>query len=317
MSEPLVRGRLDAVGVAGAVLCCFLWGGNAVAAKYAIPDLPPIGCGAIRFALGLPVVALVCRSGGQSLWVRPEFLRLLLINGIFSAVQISTFNWGTNYSQAGRSSVFINIHPLVVAPLAWFFLKERLGPLGLLGLASAAFGVAVLLAEPLRRGGGLIGDLVVLGSGVIFGVQTIVQKKTFPFIPPTTLLFAQSIIALVLTAIVSLIFEGPASYHFTKNAILGVAFQGLAVSGLCFATWMSLLRRYPAGRLATIAFLTPIFGVGLGSLMRGEALTVSLLIGGGLVGLGIFLVSADKTTNPLPAPERVEPTTGLPGEDAP
>ena len=80
---------------------------------------------------------------------------------------------------------------------------------------------------------------------------------------------------------------------------------------------MSLLRRYPAGRLATIAFLTPIFGVGLGSLMRGEALTVSLLIGGGLVGLGIFLVSADKTTNPLPAPERVEPTTGLPGEDAP
>ena len=317
MSDPAVRGRLDAVGVAGAVFCCFLWGSNAVAAKYAMPDLPPIGAGAIRFALGLPVVALVCRSGGQALWVRRDLLGLLLVNGLFSAVQISTFNWGTNHSEAGRSSVFINIHPLVVAPLAWFFLKERLGPLGILGLTSAASGVMVLLAEPLRRGGGLLGDLVVLGSGVIFAAQTIVQKKTFPFIPPTTLLFAQTLIAAVLTGIVSLIFEGPSAYHFTKNAMLGVAFQGLAVSGLCFAIWMILLRRYPAGRLATIVFLAPIFGVGLGSLMRGEALTMALLIGGALVGLGIFLVSADKTTNPAVSAEPDEPSTGLPGEDAP
>ena len=35
---------LDLAGVAGVVLCCALWGGNAVAVKFSVPDFPPVGC---------------------------------------------------------------------------------------------------------------------------------------------------------------------------------------------------------------------------------------------------------------------------------
>ncbi len=311
MPEPTTRDRLDAVGFAAAVVCCAFWGGNAVAVKYAVPDLPPLGCAAVRFAIGLPVLALVCWSSGQAMTVRRPLLGLLFLHGLLTAAQIGTFNWGASHSEAGRSSVFINIHPLVVAPMAWVFLGERLGARGLGGLGAAAAGVAVLLAEPLRRGGGMAGDLVVLGSGVVFGAQTIAQKKTFPLIPPTTLLFAQTAVAAALAAAYSLAVEGPGSFHFTPGAVRGVLYQGLAVSGLGFAIWMTLLRRYPAGRLATVAFLTPLFGVGLGGLMRGEPLTPSLLAGGGLVGLGIFLVASDRTARHAP------PDLALPGEDAP
>ena len=45
--------------------------------------------------------------------------------------------------------------------------------------------------------------------------------------------------------------------------------------------------------------------------MRGEPLTPALLAGGGLVGLGIFLVASDRTAHHAP------PDLGLPGEDAP
>lgn len=310
-TDPATRDRLDAAGFAAAVVCCALWGGNAVAVKYAVPDLPPLGCAAIRFAIGLPLVALVCRTSGQALTVRRPLWGLLLLHGLLTAAQIGSFNWGTSHSEAGRSSVFINIHPLIVAPMAWLLLGERLGGRGLGGLAAAAAGVGVLLAEPLSRGGGLAGDLVVLGSGVVFGVQTIAQKKTFPLIPPTTLLFAQTAVACVLAAAYSRLFEGPRAFHVTPRAVAGVLYQGLAVSGLGFAAWMILLRRYPAGRLAAIAFLTPLFGVGLGNLMRGEPLTAALLAGGGLVGLGIFLVASDRTAHHAP------PDLGLPGEDAP
>jgi drug/metabolite transporter (DMT)-like permease len=71
-------------------------------------------------------------------------------------------------------------------------------------------------------------------------------------------------------------------------------FQGLLVSGVAFAIWMILLRRYPAGRLVTIAFLTPLFGITLGTLIRGEAFTWPLALGGLLVGLGIYLVAVEK-----------------------
>lgn len=299
MSESVPPDRLDARGVAGAVACCAVWGGNAVAVKYAISEshLPPAGCAGLRFAISLPIVALVCYRIGRSVRVPRSLWWLLLIHGLFAAVQIGTFNWGTSHSEAGRSSVFINVHPLVVAPLGWLLLGEHLGAMGTAGLVSAAIGVVVLLSRPLLLGGGLTGDLVVLGSGLLFGVQTIVQKLTFPKIAPTTLLLWQSVIALPLTLGYSLIFEGADSYHFTTEALWGLAYQGLAVSGFCFSVWMILLKKYPAGQLATLAFLTPLFGVGLGTWLRGEPFTWTLGLGGALVGLGIYLVAGRPKKN--------------------
>ena len=302
---------LDAVGIVGGVICCLLWGGNAVATKFAIPDLPPVGCAGLRFLIATPLLALIATGLRQPLTIPAAHWRLLGLNAVLAAIQIGTFNWGTGHSEAGRSSVFINIHPLVVAPLAWLLLGEHLGTRGVLGLLSAACGVAVLLAEPLRRGGGLEGDVVVLVSGVVFAVQTIVQKKTFPYIPPVTLLFWQTVCAAPMCLAASGLTEGFDHYTWTSRAIGGVLYQGIATSGICFAIWLVLLRIYPAGRLATIAFLTPNFGVGLGCLMRGEALTAALILGGGLVGLGIYLTNSERSTEPGAT------LAELPGEDAP
>ena len=311
MPGPPTPRPLDAAGVAGAVICCAVWGGNAVAAKYSIADgaLPPIGGAALRLALSLPVVALVCARGKARLWPGPRDGRLLALHGVLAALQFGTFNWGTSLSEAGRSSVFINIHSLVVAPLAWLLLGEHLGTRGWIGLGSAAMGVVIILAKPLWLGGGLLGDLVVIVSAVIFAVQTIAQKLTFPRIPARTLLFSQSVVALVLSGTWSALFEGASSYHFTPEAVWGVLYQGLITSGLCFSLWMILLSRHPAGRLATISFLAPFFGIGLGSLMRGEPLTWQLAAGGALVGLGIYLVASGKSAGLADEPG---PTEGLP-----
>ncbi len=293
MNEP---DRIDAAGLSAATLCCFLWGGNAVAAKYAISaaGVPPIGGAGLRFLISLPVVVLFCRRAGATWRVEPRYWWLLSVHGLLTAVQIGSFNWGTSHSEAGRSSVFINIHPLVVAPLAWLLLGERMGVRGIVGLIAAAAGVAVMLIKPLMLGGGLVGDLVVLASGIVFGFQAIAQKKTFPIIPPTTLLLAQSALAVPLSFLYSAAIEGSSSYHFTPEVVWGLLFQGLLVSGVAFAIWMILLRRYPAGRLVTVAFLTPLFGITLGTLIRGEAFTWPLALGGLLVGLGIYLVAVEK-----------------------
>jgi drug/metabolite transporter (DMT)-like permease len=107
-------------------------------------------------------------------------------------------------------------------------------------------------------------------------------------------LFYQSVVAIPLSFLYSAEFEGSASYHFTTESVLGLAYQGLFVSGLAFAVWMILLRRYPAGRLAAVAFLTPLFGIALGTLIRGEAFTLPLVLGASLVGAGIYLVAGEK-----------------------
>ena len=151
----------------------------------------------------------------------------------------------------------------------------------------------------------------VLLSGAIFGFQTIAQKQTFPIIPPATLLFGQYVLAIPVFFAASALTEGLETYRFTTRSTWGVLFQGLAVSGVCFSVWTALLRVYPANRIATLAFMTPLFGVGLGVLLLDETLRWQLIAAGLLVGLGIFLVSSDRAVHKVSTPP------GLPGEDAP
>ena len=304
--------RLDLPGVLIMIICCAFWGGNAVAVKFATPELPPLAVAGFRFVLSLPVLAVVCRWVGQPLLVEARHWKLLLGHALITVAQIGTFNWGASHSAAGRSSIFINVHPLIVAPLAWSILGEKLGWRCLFGLSSAAVGVGLVLSSSF--GGSdryLGGDLVVLGSGAIFAVQTIWQKLTFSRIPPATLLLNQSVVAVPLFFLYSGLFEGFATYEFTTSVVLALVYQGIAVSGFCFSIWLLLLGRYPAAQLATVAFVTPMFGVGLGRWLRHEPLRPSLVIGGLLVGFGIYLTASDRAGHL--APDDVE----LPGEDAP
>lgn len=312
MPAPTPPRRLDMPGVIIMVVCCAFWGGNAVAVKFATPEMPPFAVAGFRFVLSLPVLAAVCRMTGQPLTVRPEHWRILLGHGLITAVQIGSFNWGTSHSAAGRSSIFINVHPLLVAPLAWLLLGETMGVRGVFGLGSAAVGVGLVLSSSFGGGDDYLGgDLVVLASGLVFAVQTILQKLTFSRIPPATLLLNQSLVAIPMFFGYSALVEGVSRYHFTPGVVWALIYQGVAVSGFCFSVWMLLLRRYPAAQLATVAFVTPMFGVALGRLLQSEPLRPSLVIGGLLVGFGIYLTASDRA-------EHVPPDEiALPGEDAP
>ena len=304
--------RLDLPGFLVMIVCCAFWGGNAVAVKFATPDLPPFAVAGFRFILSLPVLAVVCRVVGSSLLITRLHWRLLLGHALISVVQIGTFNWGASHSAAGRSSIFINVHPLIVAPLAWSILGEKLGWRCLAGLGSAAIGVGLVLSSSFGGSNRYLGgDLVVLASGAVFAVQTIWQKLTFARIAPATLLLNQSVVAIPLFFLYSGLFEGFATYHFTTTVVLALLYQGVAVSGFCFSVWLLLLGRYPASQLATVAFVTPLFGVGLGRWLRLEPLQTSLVVGGLLVGFGIYLTATDRAEHL--APGDVE----LPGEDAP
>mgnify|MGYP003343462300 FL=1 len=60
---------------------------------------------------------------------------------------------------------------------------------------------------------------------------------------------------------------------------------------LSYLVWMWMLSRYPATRLSTFAFLTPVFALMSGTLWLGEPLTPSLLVALLGVALGIVLVN--------------------------
>ena len=74
---------------------------------------------------------------------------------------------------------------------------------------------------------------------LVFSEMMPIFRSAFPLIPPTTLLFYQTALAVPLTFLYSAAFEGAASYHFNPVAIWGLLYQGLAVSGVAFTLWIT------------------------------------------------------------------------------
>lgn len=303
---------LDGLAIAGAALCCALWGGNAVAVKAVVGEVPPIGLAAIRFAISIPVIAWIASRTPAGFGIRRENWWLVPIHGLFLAIQVSSFNWGTSHGQAGRSSVFINVHPLVVTPLSVWLLGERIGWRALCGLGSAFCGVIVLMAGRLLAGGDPKADIIVFCSGCLFGFQSIFQKWSYRKVAPAALLLWQTPIAIALCLIGTTVFEARQAWHIDRTAVWAILYQGLAVSGVCFSVWSLLLGRYEAARLAALGFMTPLFGISLGTAIHDEPITTSLIVGAAMVGAGVYLTAIDKTArkdSKVDRPSRPESTS--------
>jgi drug/metabolite transporter (DMT)-like permease len=65
----------------------------------------------------------------------------------------------------------------------------------------------------------------------------------------------------------------------------------VGVAFITYLAWFWLVRRYPASRLASFTFLTPLFGVLAGGVLLNEPITNMLLLALVLVGTGIYLVN--------------------------
>jgi drug/metabolite transporter (DMT)-like permease len=79
----------------------------------------------------------------------------------------------------------------------------------------------------------------------------------------------------------------------------GLGFQIVAVVSAGFLFWFWLLTIYPASSVAAFAFLSPIFGVGLGWLILGEPVGPGILVALVLVCAGLVLINR-------PAPKSAE-----------
>jgi drug/metabolite transporter (DMT)-like permease len=78
--------------------------------------------------------------------------------------------------------------------------------------------------------------------------------------------------------------------------VWALLYSGFVVSGFCFAANAWQLRRHGASQVSVFSFTTPIFGVALGVLLRGDVLSPWLLVSGVAVAVGITMVNLKEET---------------------
>lgn len=272
-----------------------------MATRYSTDVLPPITVSGLRFFLATLVMIAWCRIERVSFRLNPEQLLPVFIAGVLLYAQISLFTIGTGLTSTSHTSLFINTFVFWVVGLEYLLLKsERLSRAKLVGLFLAGAAVMLLLwhtgrsAAPNQRDQPqIVGDAILLLSAFLLGVKFIYTKLVLKVIGPTELIFWHDVVAVGLFALTGWLFEEIRWGDVTPAAALGLLYQGLLVGGVCFALQAHLLKHHAASRIAVFSFLTPLFGMILGWLFRGDELSPWLIVAGIAVAGGIYLVNRD------------------------
>ncbi len=274
---------------------CASWGLQQVAIKVAAAGISPLLQAGLRSVGAALLVLAWMRLRGIPVLDRDGTLGWGIAAGLLFAGEFLLIYWGLEFTSASRAVIFLYLAPFVVALGARLFLPgERLVALQLAGLGCAFAGLLATFGESLSaaRGRVILGDAMLIGAAVLWGATTVLIKAS-PLIriaPSKTLLYQLAVSGLVLP-LGSLALGEPGLVRLTPLIVASVAYQAIWVAFVTYLLWFWLVQRYPAPRLASFTFLTPLFGVLAGWALLAEPLTGGLLTGLVLVGLGIYLVN--------------------------
>jgi drug/metabolite transporter (DMT)-like permease len=286
---------LDLTAMATLVVLCASWALQQVTIKVANHGVSPILQSGIR-SVGATVLVLIWMAlRREPMLERDGTLWWGIAAGFLFAGEFLLIYRGLESTHASRAVIFLYMSPFVVALGAQLFIPgEHLRMIQVVGLCCAFAGIAVAFREslsfPTHRM--LLGDVMLVGAAVLWGATTVLVKASpLARIKPSKTLLYQLAVSAVVLPLGSLAMNEPGIVLMTPLIAGCLAYQIVWVAFITYLAWFWLVRHYPASRLASFTFLTPLFGVLAGGMLLNEPITNVLLLSLVLVSTGIYLVN--------------------------
>jgi drug/metabolite transporter (DMT)-like permease len=289
------KDRIDFAAMAILVVLCASWGLQQVAIKVANQGISPILQASMR-SVGASILLWIWMVvHRQPILEKDGTLWWGIAAGLLFTAEFIFVYWGLEFTNASRAIIFLNISPFIVALGAQLFIPgEQLRIIQVVGLCCAFAGIVLAFSESASYTSYriLIGDGMLAVAAVFWGATTVLVKAgpLSRIRPGKTLLYQLAVSAVVLP--IGSLTKGESGIVRMTPVIAGcLAYQIVWVAFITFLAWFWLVRKYPASRLASFTFLTPIFGVIAGGVLLNEPISDTLLLTLLLVGTGIYLVN--------------------------
>ena len=272
----------------------FLQGSSFVATKLLLTTMSPLWLAGIRFliaALSL-MPFLVYRYQIQA-FVIPHFsvwIKIIAI-GLFQTAGVMIFlNIGLQYTTAATAALIMASNPLLVAILARWLLGETIGYRALIGLLLAFFGVVICigLMQSAHLGKGVL--FIILAS-VSWAVATIINKKSQLSLNPWIVTFWQMLIGSLWIIVAASLSHQPFTLPNSDYGWAVLVWLAIPASTIAMGLWFAALNIGGATHTSGFLFLCPLFSALLSYLIFNTQLTSHEMIGGSMIGLGIYLLS--------------------------
>ena len=170
-------------------------------------DSPPFIIAGYRLALTcamlLPVMVLTGGFSELRSFDRKEIL-LILLSGVALAFHFGLWITSLTLTLVATSVILVTSHPIFVAGVSHFVLKERVKKMAAIGIVVAFSGVSLISISDYSVGGGkLLGDLLAFLGGLCAGIYFLsgrVARKSIALTPYAFSVYGLSALLLLVSA---------------------------------------------------------------------------------------------------------------------
>ena len=263
------------------VLLTLVWGLNWPVMKVGVSGLPaapqnypPLSFRALSMILGLPVL------GAALLWLKQplrvpvahwrELLLLALPNMVVWHVVVII---SLQALSSGRSAILGYTMPIFAALWGTFVFGDRLVARQWFGVAAAAAGVLLLLAnEGSRLSGAPLAAAAILVTAAIWALGTHqLRRSTLP-LPLLSIVFWMTVISMLVLSALAWVLERDQWRMPEPHVWASIGFNAVGVFGFAQAAWFYLARTMPPVASSMSVMMIPVLGVYSGAFFLGEAL---------------------------------------------
>ncbi|WP_295535674.1 DMT family transporter [uncultured Thioclava sp.] len=272
-----------------------MWSSAFTSTHIIVAQAPPLASLSFRFLISGVLGIVLALALGQSWRLSRAQWRATILFGICQNALYLGFNWVAMTTVAASvAAIIASTMPLIVGALGWIVFRERLSPLGLIGLIAGFAGVAIIMGARLQGGVDPYGLMLCVFGALALAVATLTVRGASSGGGGVLMVVGlQMLIGAAVLAVVSGLTEAIAVDVTPKLAtafIYTVLVPGLAATWI----WFQLVGRIGAVRAATFHFLTPVFGVAIAAVVLGDPLDWHDALGVAVIAGGILAVQLSK-----------------------
>jgi O-acetylserine/cysteine efflux transporter len=274
------------IGILAALATVTLWGCNFVAVKIAVTDVPPYFVTAMRFACLAILLSPFLRVP------RKHFTDIIGYALIMGVGHFSIMFYAIQFLDISTTGIVLQLGTPFVVLLAWLMLKETFGIYRMAGMALAFTGIVILIGVPTT--GVDVPSLMILVVAAFMWALGSIRAKQLAGVSTFSLIAWMGLIVAPVALGLSFLTEAD-QFVRLENAPprfwYGFVYMTLASSIAGYGLWYWLLGRYDVTAVAPYNLLVPLIAVTSGVTIMGDELTLTKLIGGGMILGGVTLIT--------------------------
>jgi drug/metabolite transporter (DMT)-like permease len=270
-----------------------VWGSTYLAIALMVETIPPLLGAGFRFmAVGLILLPVIAWRRGGLRAIRPT--RAELMSAAFVGLMLPGANAVISVAE---KTVPSGLAALLVASIPlWVILLRRASGERVSGRSIGAvlvgFAGLVLLLHP-SGSATLIGLLACVGGALMWAIGSFASPRIALPRDPLVSTAWQSLLGGAFVALFGIVGGELGDVHFAEfsgRSIFGLAYLITFGSLLAFTSYAWLLQNAPISKVSTYAYVNPVVAIALGWLILNEEISVTTLVGAGIIVASVALV---------------------------